>query len=312
MSVSEGISVIVCSIHPEMAKDLQGNILSTCGVDTEFIIIDNRHRGLSITAAYNEGAAKAKYDFLLFTHEDVKWMCGGWGSKIIAKLKEKNTGAIGMAGSDIRLDAPSFHGWTSIRGREITNYINTDTKHKRENDVTPLIMFRQGNRQGEKFRETVTLDGLTIFTRKEVWEKIPFDEKMVTGFHGYDIDFALSLNHNGFHNFVWTDPEIYLWHFSKGSYDHNWYEDTLRLHNEKWHFMLPALAGDAQLTEAEMQEATARCAFDFLKKGAKLRSIPDSDLFALFKDYSNRYGFSSAMKNKFMRKYLWYRYMKKG
>ena len=47
--------------------------------------------------------------------------------------------------------------------------------------------------QGEWFAEVVAVDGFGMFVRKEVWKANPFDEKMLTGFHCYDVDFSLQI-----------------------------------------------------------------------------------------------------------------------
>ena len=46
------------------------------------------------------------------------------------------------------------------------------------------------------FEEVVTLDGLGLFVRKEVWNLYPFDEKLLIGFHCYDLDFSLQIVNN--------------------------------------------------------------------------------------------------------------------
>ena len=53
----------------------------------------------------------------------------------------------------------------------------------------------------EKRSSVATLDGVFLATRKEVWKEIQFDEKLIKGFHGYDLDFTLRAAQR-FHNYV--------------------------------------------------------------------------------------------------------------
>ena len=65
------ISLIVCSANSSMLEEFKDNVRLTIGVEYELIIFDNRIKRYGLCRVYNECAEKAKYDFLLFVHEDM-------------------------------------------------------------------------------------------------------------------------------------------------------------------------------------------------------------------------------------------------
>lgn len=307
-----GLSIIICSVKPELARKLQKNIEVSAGMDCEFIIIDNRERGLPIAKAYNEGAAAAKYPFLLFCHEDVTFFSSDWAPPIIEKLEDPETGVIGIAGSDIRLNVPSPYSWSSIYGREVSNYISPGRRSKYP-EIKEWRLVRQGSTRIKEtdFSPVITIDGAAIFVRKDVWEKYPFDEKFLTGFHGYDIDFSLTIFNHGYKNYVIVSHDFYLLHDSLGSFNKDWFETTLRLHNEKWNRMLPAYATAHDLSEDSLKKYAKTAAFDFLKLGLKIRNVDLKDWGRLRKEFEKDYNFSFSDKAKIRFKMIWYRFLQK-
>ncbi|MFR9597332.1 MAG: glycosyltransferase, partial [Rikenellaceae bacterium] len=106
------VSIIVCSINPELAESFRENVLATIGVECEFIIFDNRGTGLGICEVYNRCAEQAKYDYLLFAHEDILFGTQNWGAIIIEKLSDPTTGAIGFAGCTVK--SKRYSGWCQM------------------------------------------------------------------------------------------------------------------------------------------------------------------------------------------------------
>lgn len=220
------ITFICCSIRPDMAAALNKNIGDTVGVPYEFIAFDNREHGYGICKVYNECARRAKYDCLCFLHEDVQFNTKKWGEGLINKLNEEDCGVIGFAGSIIKFDMPS--GWgCGIEGASRINLM----QHKKKRGIYREYL----NPNNDDYSQVVTLDGLCLFARKSVWQESPFDEVGVTGFHCYDIDFAMSvaLKHK---NYVCQTIEVE--HFSEGSFNDQWVLATREMY-KKWHKKLP-------------------------------------------------------------------------
>lgn len=107
------LSIIICSISPERLQEISQNIHATIGVEHEIIAIDNREKCWSIARAYNEGARQARYPYLFFVHEDVKFHSQDWGTVVAEKLAEPSCGVIGFAGTKIMFDC--YSGWMQHR-----------------------------------------------------------------------------------------------------------------------------------------------------------------------------------------------------
>ena len=213
-------TIIVCSIHPADAERLRANIEKTIGVPFEFLVYDNRETGKGICQVYNECAEKAQYDYLCFAHEDIEFMTEGWGRKLAVKLQEEDCGVIGFAGNAMKSKFPA--GWCSTPHYGTRMNMVQGGKTDRSYKVNPYK---------EDFSTVVTSDGLCLFTPKCTWNKIRFDEHTLTGFHCYDIDFAIAAHVAGFKNYVCHT--VLVKHFSHGNYDIRWWNENIKLH-KKW------------------------------------------------------------------------------
>ena len=220
-------SIICCSVQPESAEALRRNIAETIGVPFEFIVFDNREKGYGLCRVYNLCAARAKYDLLCFVHEDVAFQTSNWGPLLAGKLKEENCGVIGFAGSIIKLKR--LTGWNTCDRDLRLNYIQF---------MRGGHHIRQVNPRKEDFSPVVTLDGLCLFVRCQIWREIPFDDKTFTGFHGYDVDYSLAVA-SRYVNYVCHT--VLVEHFSEGSFSHAWLDSMNRLH-VKWERYLPMVA----------------------------------------------------------------------
>ena len=224
------LSIIICSVLPERLRKISQNIDETIGVEYEIVTIDNREKCWSIARAYNEGARQAKYPNLFFVHEDVMFHSRNWGVIIENKLREPDCGVIGFAGSKVKLKC--YSGWFHNNEWECT-FLYQKKGNKTKLEACNVFLECP-------FEEVVTLDGLGLFVRKEVWNLYPFDEKLLIGFHCYDLDFSLQIAASKqYKNYVCCSHEVLVEHFSTGTYDQNWYRDTIRLHNLKWNKILP-------------------------------------------------------------------------
>jgi hypothetical protein len=126
------ISIIVCSVNPELARKLELNIADKIGVPCEINVIDNSKNSRSITEVYNEGAAKSQFDVLVFVHEDVAFQTSNWG-KLVLKLFHENDdlGVIGIAGAKYKSKAHS--GWyTGVSEFDCCNVTHVDRTGKHQ------------------------------------------------------------------------------------------------------------------------------------------------------------------------------------
>ena len=231
------LSIIICSISAERLKQLSDNVNKTIGIEYEIIAIDNTVHKWSIAKAYNEGARKAKFPYLLFVHEDISFLTEGWGPIIEDQLSKPDTGVIGFAGSKLKMSL--YSGWFQyLDCAVISMYQQLRNSELKRYDVYNSYMDRT-------FNEVITLDGLALFVRRDVWENYPFDEEMLTGFHCYDLDFSLQIAAIGkYKNYVCCTPKVLICHFSEGNYNEGWFNDTIRLHRTKWRKLLPICTTD--------------------------------------------------------------------
>ncbi len=290
------ISFILCSVNPDKAQATCENIRSTVGCDHECIVIDNRESPRSIAQVYNDGAGRAKGEALCFVHEDVRFHTQGFGSDIEDKLMSPATGVIGYLGTLYKAEAPS--GWYVHNNLSVKHYIQSGHRG------TDRCITR--NLSAEGFTPVVAVDGCCMFVSKTVWAAHPFDEKIITGFHVYDIDFCLTLHHAGYVNYVCSRSMIE--HMSYGSYSLQWILSTLTLHREKWCGKLPMSVKGLELTAQQQQIYEQNAWYDFLKKCIK-SPLPLRRLYLLIQDAKND-GFPTSLSIKLWYKTLFYRLLK--
>lgn len=222
------ISVIVCS-RREPSFDLhERNVRKTVGnVGVEYIRIDNRDNYYGICEAYNEGVKRAKGKILVFMHEDVFFMEGGWGEKLIDKFRDSSIGLVGVAGTEyLFADKPSWvtAGRPFIKGKVIHELDNGERYF--------LTVYSWDNSDAE----VVAVDGLFFAIRKELFDRIKFDGENFDGFHFYDLDICMQVRKT--HKCIVTN-DIIVKHTSGGSFDGVWQKYAQRF-VEKYKKELPA------------------------------------------------------------------------
>ena len=245
------ISFIICSISPERATCLEENIRCTIGdLEYEMIAFDNRQTKYGITKVYNLCAEKARYDNLCFIHEDIAFYSLNWGETIINQLKKPNCGVIGFSGS--RMKSKAFSSVHSVPDLCVNNFVQR---------VAPYRKWFVNNLDIHvDYVSCVTLDGLCLFVRKQVWREHKFDEVLLTGFHGYDLDFSLQVAEH-YQNYVCN--RVLLEHFSQGTFKNDWVCTMIRLHQEKWKSRLPLSA--VQLSEEEKEGYEHEALYRFIR-----------------------------------------------
>jgi len=217
------ISVLICSANPEFLKNVQENIRDSIGIPFEILHFDNRIKNYGICKVYNDLAAKAKFTYLCFLHEDVIIKTENWGKKIIEIFSEDtNIGLVGIAGSKYK--SAYFSGWYSrVKELDCANYFHqypTATEH--------VFLSPNDTKIAE---EVVCIDGVMICCKKEIWKEILFDEELLKGFHFYDIDFSLRVSHQFK---VMVTYDIDLIHITTGGdYSNNWVETAILFHEGK-------------------------------------------------------------------------------
>lgn len=246
------ISIIIASANKRFLADVSENIKNTIGIDFEIISFENANAEKGICELYNRGIAEAKYDILCFMHEDIKILTENWG-RVITDIfnTNKKIGLLGIAGSLYKAMSPSsWFSWLAHYNRfhMIQRYKFSDTETK--------IIYQ--NPDKVKLAKVNGVDGVWFCTHKRVTNEIKFDEDLLKGFHGYDVDFSLSVGERWD---IGVTFDVLIEHFSEGNYDNKWIESTLLVH-EKWKKSLPK--GKEYLTKEDALECEEKAFLFFI------------------------------------------------
>ena len=221
------ISIIVCSVDPVLQQQLSNNIKATIGVDYELIVADNKVAKKSISQVYNEEGSKAKFNILCFIHEDVILHTSNWGLEIVHLLSDGKTGLVGISGAIYK---SAFAGsWSTC---DPTLYRTNSIQHfgGKSNPIATNT-----NKRKQHTAQVAVIDGVFMATTKKVFEQYQFDDHLLKGFHGYDIDFALQVSRQ---YKVMVTYWLLLEHLSEGKLSTAWLESSFAVHN-KWQSILP-------------------------------------------------------------------------
>ncbi|QEK52212.1 hypothetical protein FYC62_11625 [Pedobacter aquae] len=219
------ISIIVSSCKEELFHQFQNCIEETIGVAYEIVKIYNP-KLMGICEAYNQGVSKAKYEILLFCHEDLLFRSNNWGEDLLCLFNDDcKVGLVGLAGCKVKSYIAS--GWHTVSDEYLAyNFIQSDHKN---------IAKRFHHINIKATTEVAVIDGFFMATRKTIIESHPFDSEMLKGYHGYDLDISLSI---GQKYKVVVSHNILVEHLSEGNPDVNWLTDIFKV-NKKYSNILP-------------------------------------------------------------------------
>ncbi|WP_313360329.1 glycosyltransferase [Empedobacter sp.] len=213
------LSLIVSSYQQHYFEQFSENVKATIGDDFEYEIIQQWNPSvMGICEAYNKGAEKAKFDNLLFVHEDILFETKDWGSILIDYLKSDNVGCIGLAGANYIPNTPS--PWWVIEG-----YANSHLSHFNKKTNKRYNYTFEAKENG--LLNSKIIDGVFIAVKKTVWKKVKFNEGL-KGFHGYDIGFSIAVSQIK-QNYILN--KISLVHYSSGNLSKEWLESVIKAYS---------------------------------------------------------------------------------
>lgn len=213
------ISIIICSRNKEICQDLYDNIRATIGTDFEIVLIDNSDNCYCMCSAYNEGVRRAKGEYLCFMHEDILFLSKDWGLSAIKELNKDNVGMVGVIGSTYYDRSMSY--WCHTPFYVGHNWVN-DEHRVFSADSTPV--------------DVVAIDGLWMFTTKQIFDYIRWDDVLFKRFDMYDMDISMQILKSG--KKIRVLPGVHIDHKSNGNYSKAFYEACMDFH-KKWDHMLP-------------------------------------------------------------------------
>lgn len=224
------ISIIISSYNAEHFSNLKKNIADTCGVPYEIIKISNP--GIMGTSeAYNKGAVNAKYDILLFIHEDIKFITTNWGTFLTNHHLLEGAGAIGLAGGKYVPSSPS--GWYTDNENALINIVQG-----KKGESKKTIQTFSG------VQKAFALDGVFLSIKKQIFTEYKFDEHLER-YHGYDTEITLRIAKK-YLNYVVSD--ILIEHYSAGNPDLEWNKANIYIRKKLGSNFHKAFNDDLELT----------------------------------------------------------------
>jgi glycosyltransferase involved in cell wall biosynthesis len=216
------ISIIICSRDAVVLAAVSESIAETIDIPYEIVEVDNSRGKYSICEAYNLGAAQAKYKILCFMHEDIRFHTVGWGQVIADILQDNTIGVLGITGGRYQVAAPApWWGCGVELCRE--NVLNIFPDGHKEMDLH--------NPEGQQLTDVAVVDGMWLCSRKEVWQRYPFDATTFTDFHFYDVDYCTEIYQHGLRVCVTFD--VLLEHHSRGSVNTAWLHNALKYEHKR-------------------------------------------------------------------------------
>jgi len=263
------ISIVICSANPTYLNDLSINIRETIGVPYEVLSFDNSKGEFGICEIYNRGIAEAKFDILCFMHEDIIIHTHNWGEVLKEIFKDPEVGLVGLAGSTYKSLAPTGYYFTGNDQLEL-NYCNVKQRYKYDDKQEGHDYFNPTN---DKEVQVTCIDGVWLSASKAALTLYKFDDELLKGFHGYDLDLSFGIIQN---LKVLVTFRILITHFSEGNFDKKWLREILKVHR-KWSSILPLnLADIDKRAVLNIEKRVFRYAFGMMK-------VWKFSLFDLFK-----------------------------
>jgi hypothetical protein len=253
------ISVIICSVDAGKFERISAHYDSVlAGREHEIVGI---HDAKSMCEGYNRGLAKSRGELVVFSHDDIEILTPKLGERLTAHLGRYD--GIGVAGTDFLIGAAwSAAGPPYIFGQVVQLQKATPPRQGEE-----LLVCIYGAPRPAMGRMQA-LDGLFLAFRREVAEKVGWDEKTFTGFHCYDIDMTYRAYLAGYKLAVVNDLPIL--HASEGDYGSGWRQQAalfLRKHAGKLGRMIPRQHQFGAVVVATKEEAVKAMAPAYWEEG---------------------------------------------
>jgi hypothetical protein len=205
MSQSPVFSVVTCSIDPakfSAVSEMYHRVLA--GHRHEIIGI---HDAKSLAEGYNRGFAQAAGEIIIFSHDDVEFLCADLGGPILRSMQQNDL--LGIVGTT-RLEHPMWSKAGPPYNFGQIAHTNVDGTFAVEINSVPT----------REVRGIQAMDGVCLIAHRRVLDVVKFDAERFTAFHLYDTDFTFSAYLAGLRLAVCCD--LPLIHFSRGPLSNIW------------------------------------------------------------------------------------------
>lgn len=198
------VSIVVCSIDPVRLAAMQASFRAGLdGREHEFIVVRDA-RGLC--EGYQRGLAAARYDVVVFAHDDVE-LASPRPFDALQRALERHD-VVGVAGS--RVAAGPAMAWAGQP--HLFGSVAYPAGARWKATVYSLATGVLGGMQA--------LDGLLFAAKREAALAVGFDAATFDGFHFYDLDFVYRAHLAG--RAIAVTTEVLAIHASEGRFDDAW------------------------------------------------------------------------------------------
>ena len=197
-------SIVVCSVDPARLATMQASFRAALGErEHEFVVIRDAR---SLSEGYQRGAAQARHELVVFSHDDVQ-VATPDAFDVLQRALERHA-IVGVAGSD-RASGPAA-AWAGH-----PHLFGTVAYPSAAGFKATVYSLATGTLGGMQ-----ALDGLLFAARRETALAVGFDAQTFDGFHFYDLDFVYRAQRAG-HSVAVTTALLAI-HASEGSFDDAW------------------------------------------------------------------------------------------
>jgi GT2 family glycosyltransferase len=204
--------VIICNVNPAKFARIQQHYQQLFSAEPYELI--GIHDARSLSEGYNRGIARAKGEFLIFSHDDIEFLAPrDW----LARLKNhlSHFDVVGLAGTT-KLTFPE-QAWAGSGPPYLFGQVAHVGKKPNWPEPYQLMIF---STPASAVPGIQALDGMFLAVRREVLTRVTFDEKNFDHFHCYDLDFTFCTHLAGFKLAVACDMAVI--HESSGNYGAEW------------------------------------------------------------------------------------------
>ena len=199
-------SIVICSINEEKYRRITANYAQVFSA-TSFEII-GIHDARSLSEAYSRATQRARGEFIIFSHDDIRIVTPDFASRLIAHFSRFDL--IGIAGTTHLVGGAWF-----LAG-DPYDYQLVTSPHREPGQFTIVVRGR-----GSLVIDSIqALDGLFIATRTKIAREVGFDPVTFDHFHLYDLDFTYRAHLAGYRLGVCRD--LFIIHESHGNFDDTW------------------------------------------------------------------------------------------
>jgi GT2 family glycosyltransferase len=201
------ISVIICSIDPAKFARIGQHYQQLFGSEPYELI--GIHDARSLSEGYNRGITRARGEIVIFCHDDLEFLSPqDWLARLKSHLARFDL--LGFAGTT-RLAYPMWnHSGPPYIFGQVAHVAGTT-------DWPQPYRLELYGAPAAAIYGIQAMDGLFLAMRREVLNRVAFDEKTFNGFHCYDLDFTFSAYLAGFKLAVACDMP--LLHDSSGDFN---------------------------------------------------------------------------------------------